>query len=661
MKALIPEFRYDNNGNRTTRIEPGDRATTYTWDYENRLTEVNFHQDKWVGFEYDGDGNRITKLSAMTQPWREEGIKQDNGKGNDPEFVPPGQQKVKKQRADLVYMLLKNDKGEGGKSKGNSSGNGGGSSGNNGGGNSGGNDDGSGNDKDKPDNGKENGNDKDKVNNGKVSNGKDDAKVKNKDLDIKDREAKKEKSKEKNGYRKKGKYENRGKHLGWYKNGKIPQGPEGEKVEITYYLNDVSDPLTQVLMTYNEEGNFDAAYTYGLERIEVEALDDTRPESQDPLYYLYDGLGSVTFMVKPDGNKRDHYRYDEFGKPAPGNSKLSEDGRNVLHNTFGYTGEMWDEESELLYLRARYYEPETGRFLSRDSYQGNLQNPLSRHLYAYVGNNPVNYVDPTGNWGKKIHYYRTQEITRRVGFAENEVDIIASSNNEIDLNSGTHGITHWGDIGKNWHEDTSSIEDAFSENNLNYSAKNDDNWHMRWHMDAKVYGRIYSDWNFNDAAFYFDINVSIKEYGSFVNRLSGLHLYKKDDSRIMLAEIQLQYASDLMNYANSYYKNKDGEKFNAIKEEALIHIGMGLHAVQDVIAHQYPIGQGLYTSHFACIARIGEVRGATIDIVKPYLPDNPDYDYLPIEDLYVPGTNRKDQVDSNTNTYLDIAYDIING
>jgi len=86
-------------------------------------------------------------------------------------------------------------------------------------------------------------------------------------------------------------------------------------------------------MTYDEDGNFDAAYTYGLERIEIEALDDTRPESQDPLYYLYDGLGSVTFMVKPDGNKRDHYRYDEFGKPAPGNSKLSEDGRNVLHNT----------------------------------------------------------------------------------------------------------------------------------------------------------------------------------------------------------------------------------------------------------------------------------------------------------------------------------------
>ena len=94
-------------------------------------------------------------------------------------------------------------------------------------------------------------------------------------------------------------------------------------------------------------------------------------------------------MFKPDGNVRDHYRYDEYGKPAPGNSKLSEDGRINLNNTFGYTGEQWDEETNLLYLRARYYEPETGRFLSRDTYEGELQNPLSKNLYAYVQNNSI--------------------------------------------------------------------------------------------------------------------------------------------------------------------------------------------------------------------------------------------------------------------------------
>ncbi|MHB9095189.1 MAG: hypothetical protein ACYC21_10980 [Eubacteriales bacterium] len=103
--------------------------------------------------------------------------------------------------------------------------------------------------------------------------------VKNKDLKIEDREAKKEKAKAKKGYRQKGKYTNKGKHKGLYKNGKLPS----EKVEVTYYLNDVFDPRTQVLMTYGEDGKYDAAYTYGLERIEVEDIDETRPESQDPL------------------------------------------------------------------------------------------------------------------------------------------------------------------------------------------------------------------------------------------------------------------------------------------------------------------------------------------------------------------------------------------
>ncbi|MHB9095188.1 MAG: RHS repeat-associated core domain-containing protein [Eubacteriales bacterium] len=99
--------------------------------------------------------------------------------------------------------------------------------------------------------------------------------------------------------------------------------------------------------------------------------------------------------MRPNAAVRDHYNYDEFGVPAPG-AKLSEDGRNVNHNTFGYTGELWDEEDDLLYLRSRYYQPETGRFLSRDVFPGYAANPLSMNKYAYVENNPVNYIDPLG-------------------------------------------------------------------------------------------------------------------------------------------------------------------------------------------------------------------------------------------------------------------------
>lgn len=236
----------------------------------------------------------------------------------------------------------------------------------------------------------------------KANNGKANDRPKNKDISKEEQEKKKEQSKTK-----KGNHRRHGPEHKFYL--RFVRQPADKKVEVTYYLNDVSDPMTKVLMTYGEDEMYNAAYTYGLERIEVEAIDKTRPEAQDPLYYLNDSLGSITFMVKPDGNIRDHYRYDEFGTPEPG-AKLSEDGRNVLHSSFGYTGELWDEESNLLYLRARYYEPGSGKFLSRDSYEGELENPLSKHLYLYVENNPVNFTDPSGHqryvhygsWGKDV-------------------------------------------------------------------------------------------------------------------------------------------------------------------------------------------------------------------------------------------------------------------
>ena len=49
-------------------------------------------------------------------------------------------------------------------------------------------------------------------------------------------------------------------------------------------------------------------------------------------------------------------------------------------------------------MNARFYQPATGRFLSQDSYTGNPYEPWTQHLYSYVGNNPVNMVDPTGHF-----------------------------------------------------------------------------------------------------------------------------------------------------------------------------------------------------------------------------------------------------------------------
>jgi RHS repeat-associated protein len=61
-----------------------------------------------------------------------------------------------------------------------------------------------------------------------------------------------------------------------------------------------------------------------------------------------------------------------------------------------YRGEQYDSDLGLYYLRARYYNPATGRFLSRDPEDGDAIYPISLHKYLYAGSNPVKYVDPTG-------------------------------------------------------------------------------------------------------------------------------------------------------------------------------------------------------------------------------------------------------------------------
>ncbi|PKM41761.1 MAG: hypothetical protein CVV03_11625 [Firmicutes bacterium HGW-Firmicutes-8] len=245
-------------------------------DFANRLVRVDLPQDKFVEYGYDGDGNRIVKTAAkspsVAKPDKGKGPDDKENHGKDPEK----DKQAKKQSNSGTATIMA--KGGGGKGGGNGGGKGGGS--------------GSGNN----DNGSGNGSDKD--NNGKGS------AVEN---DNKEKWAEKEKDLNGKGYKGKGKYENKGKHLGWYKNGKYGEMPENpELIETTYYLNDVADPLTQVLMTYDDNDNYRAAYAYGLERFEVLALDDTRPESQDPLYYLHDGLGSVTQLTRPNGEVRDH-------------------------------------------------------------------------------------------------------------------------------------------------------------------------------------------------------------------------------------------------------------------------------------------------------------------------------------------------------------------
>ncbi|NTW71787.1 MAG: DNRLRE domain-containing protein [Eubacteriaceae bacterium] len=108
-------------------------------------------------------------------------------------------------------------------------------------------------------------------------------------------------------------------------------------------------------------------------------------------FYQYDIRGSVTDIVQPDGTMVKGYNYDEYG-----NSKTK--GNSSFINETTFTGAVADKSNGLYYMNARFYNPESGRFLSKDTYPGSTSDPVTQNLYTYGNNNPTNMVDPTGHF-----------------------------------------------------------------------------------------------------------------------------------------------------------------------------------------------------------------------------------------------------------------------
>ncbi|KWX81034.1 hypothetical protein AMQ84_01365 [Paenibacillus riograndensis] len=123
---------------------------------------------------------------------------------------------------------------------------------------------------------------------------------------------------------------------------------------------------------------------------------DKKNNSVTDYYYLYNGHGDVVQIVDTSGAVINNYTYDEWG-----NITSQVEGTS---NSFKYTGEVYDPETGLYYLRARYYDPSMGRFLNEDTVEGQIDNPLSLNLYTYVENNPLIYSDPTGQRKTESYY-----------------------------------------------------------------------------------------------------------------------------------------------------------------------------------------------------------------------------------------------------------------
>ena len=135
-----------------------------------------------------------------------------------------------------------------------------------------------------------------------------------------------------------------------------------------------------ILLEYNDTNTIIARYTHGL------GIDEPLIMERGGQSYFYhvDGLGSIVALTDNFANIVQTYTYDSFGNIV--------EQTGSLINPYAYTSREYDAESGLYFYRARYYDATIGRFITADP----IGFRSGVNFYSYVGNNPVNWVDPMG-------------------------------------------------------------------------------------------------------------------------------------------------------------------------------------------------------------------------------------------------------------------------
>ena len=255
--------------------------------------------------------------------------------------------------------------------------------------------------------------------------------------------------------------------------------------------------------------------------------------SKDSLYrndklYLFNGHGDVTSMVDKIGKVTKTYSYDAFG------NEVNRDKNDT--NPFRYCGEYWDNETESIYLRARYYNPSIGRFTTEDTHWNSTNliygdkeykkdetkypdvNAIiqSSNLYVYCMSNPNKYIDVYGTDAHEAFVYIPRKMWNLAA-------------------DGLRAINGW-----NLAADLIDLSVEGSDNNIFYArdgsyaselVKNDE--YIRKFINDQLYTRGTSK-NLTYVNFYvsFEIPLNDGELGAFLHNVGlTISAYKNDQNR----------------------------------------------------------------------------------------------------------------------------------
>ena len=213
----------------------------------------------------------------------------------------------------------------------------------------------------------------------------------------------------------------------------------------------------QLVMELSESGIVKKRYIRGNDLVYVDKeADKDSGKFEDKQYYVTDSHGNVVQLTNVDGKIIKTYEYDSFGNEV--NLDKKDD------NPFRYCGEYYDKETEEIYLRARYYQPTVGRFLTRDTYTGESGDPLSLHLYTYCGNDGMNKCDADGNawtWIKNKWNAFCDTAQKCYNGAKTYVKKIASNVKKTAAKVIRGGVNYWKKtwLGKEFYKRTKSGSD----------------------------------------------------------------------------------------------------------------------------------------------------------------------------------------------------------
>jgi RHS repeat-associated protein len=157
----------------------------------------------------------------------------------------------------------------------------------------------------------------------------------------------------------------------------------------TTYLNDPNQAYDQILEEYSG-GLLAATYVRGLNLL-------FQDRSGTPSYFAKDGLVSTRALTNSTGQVTDTFTYDAFGNLLARTGTTTTEFLFAGQQIDGFATQGPDSSIQQYYLRARYYAPATGAFASRDTFDGQIKNPISWNHYTYAGADPVDRTDPSGH------------------------------------------------------------------------------------------------------------------------------------------------------------------------------------------------------------------------------------------------------------------------